>query len=119
MLRKGKLFALPGRRLGAGLEDDGRTAKSETLADLVHQVALVRKMQRSAPVREHHEFRRPDRSLSDVENAAFFKVQLFHETVHFPSSYALRSGLVDLADELKQRTHARTGLGRQKHHGSV
>src|SRR5262249_40366467 len=100
--------------LRSRLQRNRRSPKTEAPADLIDEVTLVGKMQRSTPVREQDERRRPDRCLRDVQNLALLESQLFDEAIQLGRRDPLRSGLVNLADELEERSDAGARLRREK-----
>src|ERR1035437_2446932 len=67
--------------LSMRLQQDRSPAESEALAELVDQIALMRKMERPTAVREHRERRRANGVLRNVEDPALFEVELLHEAV--------------------------------------
>src|SRR5579871_29910 len=85
------------------LQHDRRSFEPEALADLVHQVSLVREVQRSAPVSEEHERGGPHRGLGDIEDLPLFKAQMFDKTIQFTRGNAPGRRFVNLANHFEQR----------------
>src|ERR1039457_687382 len=65
----------------AYVELDRRALESKALADLVHEIALVRKVQLRHLVGKYDEGRRADRRLGDVEDLAVLKFERLDKAI--------------------------------------
>src|SRR4051794_12706620 len=92
--------------LGASFQQYRCSAKTESPPDLVDQVAFVRKMKRSAAIREHHKLRRPYGCLRDIKDPALFKMKALHKPVHLAGGDTMGGRFVHLANQLEERLHA-------------
>src|SRR5438046_2530340 len=96
-----RLLALSRGAFGPGLEHDRGAEKAEPAPKLVHQIALVREVQRAAAVRENGEGRRADGMLRDEKDAALFEMKLFHEPVQFPGGDSPRGRFIHFLNQLE------------------
>src|SRR5271165_6027760 len=92
-----RLAVAPGSS-AADLQMDRGTFKAEALAQLVHQIPFVRKMQVAGLVRKNNKRRGPDTGLRNVEYFPVFEVQGFDEPVQLAGGHAMKSRLIDAFD---------------------
>src|ERR1019366_9825326 len=82
-------FSFAANGAAAYFQVDGRAFETEAFAELVHQIALVREMQRAGFIRKQDERRRAHAGLGDVEDLALLEVQGLDEAVQPAGGHAM------------------------------